>query len=183
MYRLLARFWLREADTELLNELSTPQMRDSFLQAGGVVPAEDTHDRIQQLAVDYCQLFVGPARHLPPVQSVWQSGQFQSDPATSMRRFIDILRYPADELPDGVMLDHLGVQLDVMAHALELTANRPAKDVGELPAVVALFSSRHLAWANDLLAAAEDRAETPFYRSIIAMTRDFLTSEASAPEC
>ena len=179
MYRLLARLWLREADTELLGELRAPPLCDCFLQAGGVLPTKDGAPDIQQLAVDYCQLFVGPMGHLPPVQSVWQAGQFQSSLTSSMQHFIDILRYPTDELPGGMMLDHLGVQLDVMAYALDQIARR-ATEIGELLAVVNLFSSRHLIWPSKLLAAAEDRAETPFYCSIVTMTRDFLNSETAA---
>ena len=36
----------------------------------------------------------------------------------SMKMFAELAGYPAGELPAGTMLDHLGVQLDVMGHIL-----------------------------------------------------------------
>ena len=33
-YRLLARLWLREVEAQLLRELQSPPLRDSFLEAG-----------------------------------------------------------------------------------------------------------------------------------------------------
>ena len=73
LYRLLGRLWLREMDQDALRELGRPPLCDSFVNAGGVLPTNDDLEMIEQLAVDYCQLFVGPAGHLPPVQSVWQT--------------------------------------------------------------------------------------------------------------
>lgn len=70
---------------------------------------------VEQLAIDYCQLFIGPADHLPPFQSVWQSGQFHGSTTASMREFVDPVGYEATA---GIMLDHPGVQLGIMGHVL-----------------------------------------------------------------
>ena len=119
IYRLLARIWIREVDRNLILELSLSPLKESFVAAGVMLPVDAGKATIEQLAIDYCQLFLGPKDHFPPCQSVWQTGQFQSEVVTSVRNFIEISNYPEQHIPDGVMLDHLGVQLDVMGHLLD----------------------------------------------------------------
>ena len=184
VYRLLGRLWLREIDQASLRELGTPPLRDLFIQAGGILPASDDRDTVEQLAIDYCQLFVGPTAHLPPFQSVWESGQFQSGLTTSVQTFVEITAYPAESLPSGSMLDHLGIQLDVMGHILALRSLDAVDEEtdSEILELANAFLTRHLRWAGDLLKAAAGRATTEFYRSTIQLTRDFLNIETQAAE-
>ena len=179
MYGLLARFWLREADLEFLSQLGASPLRDAFVEAGGVLPSGNGDAAIEQLAIDYCRLFVGPTDHLPPHQSVWQGGQFYGTSIESMRQYMDLVRYDADRLPPGMMLDHLGVQLDVMGHTLGQTSTWPSGvDSQNAAAELAhLFFVKHLQWPTDLLEIAANRASTDFYRSAILLTGCFLRSE------
>ena len=87
IYSLLARLWLREVDQQLAEQLNAPPLRDLFVEAGGVLPSGIGGGALEQLAADYCQLLVGPKNHLPPYQSVWQSGQFCGTPTESMARY------------------------------------------------------------------------------------------------
>jgi len=178
-YRLLARLWLREVDRDLLRELRSQPLSDAYLRAGGALPASDDDLALEELAIDYCRLFVGPRDHLPPYQSVWQSGQFQGASAASMKSFIEIVGYDLDQLPDGIMLDHLGVQLDVMAHILAQisTWQSDAAGFGQLLELADFFLTRHLRWPTELLQAARRRAATDFYRSAIMLTGNFLGPE------
>ena len=180
MYSLLARFWLREVESELLRELNTLPLRDAFMEAGGVLPSGNDEATMEQLAIDYCRLFVGPIDHLPPFQSVWKSGQFHGAPIESMKHFIDVVGYDVRKLPRGMMLDHLGLQFAVMGHILCQVATWPTEREG-LNTVLELsdsFFATHLQWPIDLLDAAASRATTEFYRSAIVLSRDFLNSEA-----
>ncbi len=175
MYRLLARLWLREVDRELLLALRTPPVRESFSDVGGVLP-DDTNDRVlEELASDFCQLFIGPRDHLPPVQSVWQNGQFQGEPARSMSEFLEVIRYDRSSLPDGQMLDHLGVQLNVMADIINPARSAPNAEIVE--EVAGAFFTAHLQWPWELLEAASGQAATSFYQSVIDLTRGFLATE------
>ena len=181
-YRLLARLWLREVDVAFLRELRSPPLCDSFAEVGGIVPAGDDDRTIEQLAIDHCRLFVGPTDHLPPYQSVWQSGQFQSTAAVSIKKFIEVVGYDTNALPSGMMLDHLGVQLDVMGHILgQFSAWQAVPNNHKLlTELVHTFSTAHLLWTTELLEAASRRATTDFYRSVIMLTRAFLTAEMQA---
>ena len=179
LYRLLARFWLREVDADFLRQLQSISLCNEFVESGGVLPEDDGRLTSEQLAIDYCRLFIGPSDHLPPYQSVWQSGQFQEAASASMKRFVEIAGYQAGVLSEGMMLDHLGVQLDLMGQVLEQYAGWPV-EMADREAVLELasaFFATHLVWPIELLETAARRAETDFYRSVIFLTRNFLESE------
>ena len=179
MYRLLGRIWLREIDRDFLSQLCSSPLREAFITAGGKLPADDSGAAVEPLAIDYCQLFIGPSNHLPPYQSVWQAGQFNGKPTDSMRKFIDGCGYDVTSLPRGVMLDHFGVQLGVMGHVLSKgAALKPHSAEATVARDVAIhFFHAHLRWAPPLLEAAAVRAGSDFYRSTISLTEDFLRSE------
>ena len=177
MYHLLARLWLYEVDEPLLIELTTAPMRELYLAAGGRLPSntDSTAHTIDDLAVDYCQLFVGPQQAAPPYQSVWLTGEFQGKPVESMQQFIDVIRFNVKRLPSGTMLDHLGTQLLVMAAMNQaLTSEFIPQTLLEIRSE---FFRRHLLWPARLLAAAEKNSQTPFYRSLATVTREFLNWE------
>jgi TorA maturation chaperone TorD len=178
-YRLLARLWLREVDRDLVRELRSPPLCDSFVAAGGILPAGDDEPTIEQLAIAYCRLFAGPADHLPPFQSVWKTDQFQGTATASMKNFIEVVGYDTKQLPSGMMLDHLGVQLDVMRHILAQvsTWQSDTESLGQVLELADSFFARHLLWPAELLEAAMRRAPSGFYRSLVVLTREFLKSE------
>jgi TorA maturation chaperone TorD len=181
MYHLLARLWLREVDQPLLCEFDLPPLRDAYLEAGGLLPLGQQLQVIEQLAMDYCRLFVGPTGHLPPLQSVWQSGRFEGAAAESMATFVEVIGYDSSSLPSGTMLDHLGVQLDVMGYILGQVPIGAAEwcEVDGIRDVAQTFFAAHLSWPGPLLQLAQRQAETDFYRRMIMITRQFLHEETS----
>ena len=179
-YRLLARLWLREVDTQLLCVLQSPPLCEAFVEAGGILPVDGDQDRtIENLAIDYCRLFVGPTDHLPPYQSVWQAGRFQETTVTSMERFLEIIDYDTNILPRGMMRDHFGIQLDMMGQLLSKfsTCQSETENSKIISELASLFFTKHLQWTTQLLEMALQRASTEFYRSMIDLTRSFLDSE------
>jgi len=175
LYRLLARLWLREVDGPLLQQLGKGELGAAYVAAGGWLPPLATADIVEDLEIDFCQLFLGPTQHLPPYQSVWQDGKLEGQACQSMRDFADVIRYDLAEAAPGIMPDHLGLQLDLMGH---VTASERVEDSGALDEWEDAFFAMHLGWPGPLLEAAEDRAETAFYVSLVSMTRGFLRSES-----
>lgn len=173
MYRLLGRLWMREVDEASLRELHREPLRTSFEAAGGVLPNEANANVIEELAIDYCRLLIGPKDHFPPFQSVWQDGQLLGETTTSMSQFIDIVGYDASALPDGIMLDHFAVQLDVMGHIYQQFAVQPELADG-IREIADRFHAAHLAWILVLLEAAHEKADSGFYRSVVGLTREVL---------
>jgi len=176
VYRLLGRLWLREVEADLIGSLRAPPMGAAFVAAGGTLPdASDDNQMLEQLAIDYCQLFLGPSGHLPPHQSVWKDGHFQGEATVAMRAEFQALGLP---LPDG-MPDHLGQQLTVMAVILERLAENDVASVTQLEAARRFFVQR-LTWTDALCQQAAERAETSFYQRVVTMTNAFLAEEHDA---
>ena len=81
------------------------------------------------------------------------------------------------------MVDHLGVQLDLMGHLL--SGGVDAEDSADaedniIDEVSDAFYSAHLTWPDTLLSATRERAKTAFYRSMLTLTGEFLDTEAPA---
>lgn len=173
---MLARLWLKEIDAQVLRDLRTPSLREAFVAVGGALPPEDTDgNSLEELAVDYCRLFVGPSGHLPPHQSVWTDGQFQSEASVASQAQYQALNLP----PPNAMADHLGEQLRCMAVIIERLAEETSATSSELDAAQQFFRQR-LGWTDELCKLAAERAQTTFYRGLAPMTRDFLSEESAA---
>jgi len=184
VYGLLARLWIHEVNAPLLVELSKPSFRELFAQVGGVLPDPPFDHVAEQLAVEFCQLFIGPKDHLPPFQSIWQTGQFQSQAATSMRDFVETVGYDLGDASNAIPLDHLGIQLDVMSHIARQCslAGDSEPQASHLREVFQSFFMRHLTWPSQLLNVAKNRAQSDFYRAMIGITASFLHSEQDASQ-
>lgn len=174
IYRLLSRLWLNEIDQAFAAELNSDPLRSAFLNAGGDLPPTDAAG-VETLAHDYCQLFIGPRDHLPPVQSVWREGTFQGSPADSMQDYLDILKQdPADSI-----VDHLGIELQTMSVILDSLATEENQDNRQtLNRMATVFFREHLAWCRQLVEQVEAKANTDFYKSVARLTADFLAGES-----
>ncbi len=181
VYRLLSQLWIREIDEDLLEQLHAPELRDHLGTAGIELPTA-TRETVESLAIDYCQLFVGPSQHLPPFQSVWQGGQFHGRTTALMQKYIDVTGYVVDKSLSDIYLDHLGVQCDVMAHILAVRLSTQGDQQDAVREIENSFLPAHLSWPSPLFKAAAQKATTGFYQTFVAFTRDFLESEMARVE-
>ncbi len=168
LYALLSRLWLREVDQPLLNRMLDSQIAETL----SVTQSSCDDDSIEALAVEYCRLFIGPKNHLPPFQSVWQTGQLQSEVTDSVRSFAEAVGIA--ETPNQEMPDHLGRQLEVMSQITKQLGNFESDEMKELATE---YFRRHLTWPKKLLAAAERQSKSDFYRAMIGLTSEVLSSE------
>ena len=168
-YDLLAHFWLAEVTPEQLEVLNTPELKAALEELGASIPPAHSAEVVEQLAVDYCQLFIGPTGQLVPVQSVWESGQLQAEISDSCREFYKML--PEFE-PQNPLPDHLGNQLDFMACLFGRMAE--AQDLEAASQLGAMFLEDHLDWVEPLTHAVQEKAETDFYRGVGRLTAEFL---------
>ena len=173
VYALLARLWMREVDHDLIQLLDGTELGDAFRAAGGTIPRVAELD---ELATEYCRLLIGPRNHLPPLQSVWARGELQSEITTSVQDFAQAVNYQTEPGQATTMLDHLAVQLEIMAIATRLLAGDSQHDDGI--ALAREFFRRHLSWPQPLLAAISAGARHAFFDSAARMTADFLAEEA-----
>ena len=175
VYALFARLWMREVDEAFRREMFREPLAPALERVGLFLPMESN----EELAIEYCRLFIGPKNALLPMQSVWQKTQLESQLATSVEKFAELIGYV---LPASSFWDHLGVQLDLMSHLVRAKASENQAENGfEVAGEVAdVFFRRHLSWAAPLLLATSQRAQVPLYRSLAQATQQFLRLEASS---
>lgn len=172
MFSLLSRIWLREIDVEFCQRLEDSDFRLSFESVGGVVPETS---ELEDLATEYCRLFVGPKNHLLPLQSVWVQGTLQSEVTSSARAFAEALQMDLSG-SEVSMPDHLGVLFAIAARAYSVLAEvepEPTEQSDSIVELIAEFRNRHLLWVSPLLSAVEERGGD-FYGSVARMTTTFL---------
>jgi len=103
------------------------------------------------------------------VQSLWQGGQYDGDPAVAVRA---IAAAAARELAPGsrgAAPDHLGCILTLWADLVE-----------ERPELAARLQQDHLAWAPPALAHA--RTAGGFYSSVAAASAEFVRELLPPPQ-
>ena len=103
VYAIIARLWLREIDVELIAALNGTEFGNAFQSVGGLIPKMDSSE---ELAVEYCRLFIGPQEHLSPFQSVWEQRQLQSETTASAQSFAVALHYRQPAGQPVAMMDH-----------------------------------------------------------------------------
>ena len=166
VYQFLGQLWLHEVDAATLHTLNQPGVRAAFEELGGSVPAELDGATVERLAIDYCQLLIGPQEQLSPVQSIWEEDQFQGDAAASMNRYFQLI--DGYQPPIGIV-DHLGVQLNFAAQLVLATETEPSAQT-----LVMQYADDHLKWCDPFLEQVTKKAETDFYRSLARVTKQVL---------
>lgn len=171
VYALLSKLWQSEIDLPTLQALNEPDMRDAYESMGGFVP-EANDQVIEELAVDYCQLLIGPQNPISPVQSVWEENKFEGRAAVSMRKYFETI--PSFQTDEKVV-DHIGVQLAFMAELFSQASTADHPETFEN--VAAHFVADHVAWSEEFFTRIEERAQTGFYKGLAKLSRDFLAFE------
>jgi TorA maturation chaperone TorD len=188
LYAFLAAIFRTEVTAELLQQLREPRFR-AALSAAGVTLDDEFLNRpddalLEDLAVEYTRLFVGPGKHIPPYASV-HGGKEGSDlegPATGrLRDFIAAAGIAYQSSYRG-MADHICVELELMAKLTKLrAAAETAEESSEISRCLELervFVEQFLApWVPRFCAKAGAAAELPFYRQIAELTAAFIASE------
>ncbi len=169
VYQLLGRLWLEELDLPLLTALTEDEMKDAIQQLGGTVPEQANEETVEELAVDYCQLLIGPGAHISPVQSVWENQKLQDEPASSMKQYLSYL--PGFE-PETNIADHIGVQLQFMGELFQRAADSEDREL--VTEIAENFFETHLSWTAPFFAAVADKAQTEFYAGLANLTANFL---------
>jgi TorA maturation chaperone TorD len=179
---LLGSCWLKEMTEESLSALGesrSAELNEALRKLEWKIPqpaSSDARDEvIEELAIDYCRLLVGPKGHLSPVESVWVTDQFQSETVSAMQAFFDLL--PGYQPPSSLQ-DHIGVQLDYAGHLLVAAGN--LQDPAAFEPVAAFCGSR-LGWIDGLLRGGKSRARTDFYRGLSTATERWVADVQNGP--
>ncbi len=162
---LLGRLWLYEVSLETLTAMQAGEFRSLYEEMGGFVPRSIDSAVVEELAIEYCELLVGPKGHVSPIQSVWVDHQFQSETAVSMQRFFELIPgYQAE----SNLVDHIGVQLDFLSVILRQSDEDGANEVARH------FAKTHLQWTLSFFDKVEAQTNSGFYLGLAKVSRKLI---------
>ena len=191
IYGLLAGIYRREMTADFLKQLREPPMQRVLSNFGielnnGFLKNPE-HELIEDLAVEFARLFIGPGRHISPHESVHhkrdggQWGHLWGPSTAEVKKIIESagLSYQAEYtgLPD-----HISVELEFMQKVI-LAEEKAWEDSDKNLALACRenekkFIEAHLAeWIPDFCDKVINGAELPFYRVMAELTKKFIEFE------
>jgi len=170
LYELYARLLLNEVDVEMLSLFHGPEWSICFRELGISIPPENAIS-IETLAVDYCNIFIGPKDFCPPYQSVWEAGHLQSEVVASMNDYLEVV----SPVTTQNIKDHAGLQFEMMSQILRYESMPDA----EPSTLSEAFFHEHIRWTERMFSLGTELAETEFYRGVLASAEVFIDSEKS----
>ena len=191
IYGLLAAIYRREMTSDLLKQLKDPSMLGVLSNLGlklnnGFLEKPE-HQLLEDLAVEYARLFIGPGKHISPHESVHhkrddgQWGQLWGPTTAEVKKFIESTGLSYQSEYTGLP-DHISVELEFMQQVLQRQEQAWEADDDET-ALLCLknekkFVDQHLfGWIPDFCEKVIEAAEMPFYREMARLTRSFMEFE------
>ncbi|MFI0406503.1 mycoredoxin [Actinomadura sp. 3N508] len=191
LLHLAVRLLAREIDPPLYRQLTTanaPATDDQRPLIDARLTGRPQQKALEDLAVEYCRLFIGPQPECPPYASAHRGEvKLGGRSAHDIDDFMDRHRLrPVLNEHDAVLQhDHLAVELSLLAHLYD-TAAKPADS--HLTADTAWAAAHTLLhnhiwpWADDYLRRLQHTAELAPYTTIAHLTWQVLNEASTWPD-
>ena len=188
IYGLLATLYRQELTPDLLKRIKDSPFLE-VLSRLGIDWAEELltrpdHELLDELAIEYARLFLGPGRHISPHESVHHHredgkwGQLWGQSTVEVKKFIEAAGFHYESEYKGLP-DHISVVLEFMHKVIEREEqawidNEPGharycQKIGKR------FMEEHLAqWINGFCDTVTQEAELSFYRDVATLTKNFI---------
>ena len=187
LYRLLAQLFAEEITPSLLTRLSEGEIRAACPQLADALPHGEPTAICEELAIEFCSVFVGPTGHVPPIQSVWSTGQLNSEVVARLETYQAIIGLPPP-WTQTLVTDHLANSLDLMGALLqrvpelsntdETDSDETDSEIAALADLAASLLVDHLQWTETMLRRVIEHPNAHFYRVVTTLTREFLSDES-----
>ena len=191
VYGFLATIYRKEMTPELLDQLRDPQFLEAMVGIGIHVGERfstlSKKSLVDNLALEYTRLFLGPGRHVSPHESVHfakDGGKWDSlwgESTVEVKRLIESLglRFKED---DSSIPDHVSVEMELMQKITERESQAWAEEDKEgalnCLSVEKRFLEEHLCkWIPRFYERVAAQADFKFYREIAKLTMDFVEFE------
>jgi TorA maturation chaperone TorD len=191
LYGFLAAIYRQEVSSDLLQHIKDPQLLGVLTKLGIELNngffKKPEKELLEDLAVEYAHLFLGPGKHVSPHESVHhkkentQSGQLWGESTAEVKKIIESsgLEYQPEYtgLPD-----HISVELEFMQQVV-LREEQAWQDDDKEAALLCLenekkFVDEHLfRWIPEFCEKVIKEADLPFYREMAKLTRTFIEFE------
>jgi len=191
VYGLLSMIYRVEPDSSFIGELKDSKLSQAF--AGlGLSLGDDFHETpvnklVEDLAVEYARLFIGPGPHLSPHESIHidtgnpADNELWGTQTVKVKCFIEAAGLSYDENFSG-MPDHISAELDLMKLLAEKeaeawSAGNKDEAIGCLEVQKKFFDEHLSKWAPQFCGKVIKTATLPYYREMAEVTRKFLEFE------
>jgi len=191
IYGLLTLIYRTEITKELLQHIKEPEFLSVLSDMGAELENDflqkNEDELIEDLAVEYARLFIGPDKHISPHESIHHDtgdgdwGQFWGRSTVEVKKFVETagLEYKPDYTG---MPDHISVEFEFMQQAAKREAQaREENDSDGLLYCLKMekmFIEEHLLeWIPIFCDKVISEAELPFYREIAKVTKNFMEFE------
>jgi TorA maturation chaperone TorD len=191
IYGLLALIYRREITPDLLCQVKDPRFLGVFTDLGaeGIEAFLQSSEEklIEDLAVEYARLFLGPGKHNSPHESVHHQredgdwGTLWGAATVEVKKFIEATGLDYKSEYKG-MPDHISVEFEFMAalsrQEAQAWAKEDEKSARQYLDVQQTFIKDHLIqWIPEFCEKVSQQAELPFYRAMAELTRGFIEFE------
>jgi len=191
IYGLLATVYQQEITSDLFQQIKDPQFLGVLSDIGleGVDDFLQNPDKklLEDLAVEYTRLFLGPGKHVSPHESVHhqredgQWGKLWGASTAEVKNFIETTGLSYSHDFKG-MPDHITVELEFMQqltlHEEKAWKDEDADKATAFRNVEKKFIEEHLArWIPSFCEQVIQEAELPFYQSFAELTKHFIEYE------
>jgi len=191
LYGFLATVYRQEVTPDLFRRVKDPQFLEALSDLGadwsGDFSKKSEEEILEDLAMEYAMLFLGPGKHISPHESVHhqredgQWGQLWGESTVEVKKFIETagLNYHSDFTG---MPDHISAELEFMERVTE-REGQAWKENDEKAALYCRkiekkFIEEHLLkWIPQFCDKVTEAAELPFYRDIAVLTKHFIVFE------
>ena len=183
LYGFLATVFRSEPTQTQIKGMKSSSFQEALGELDFGFLDNNEEELVQELAVEYTALFLGPGGHVSPHESVQveEGGQLLGETATIVRKYIEACGFEYDPEYHGLP-DHISTELEFLAEVTRREAvawqERKFDKTFNCLEFEREFLELHPGrWIPAFCDKVLERAELPFYRRIVELTRDFLKEE------
>lgn len=191
IYGLLATVYRQEVNSDFLSQIRDPRFLGVLCELGvdwsGDLFEKPDEEVLEDLAVEYARLFLGPGKHISPHESVHHEredgrwGQLWGDSTVEVKKFIETAGF--DYRPEFTgMPDHISAELEFMERVTEREGQAWEEEDDDKALYCRNIEKRFLRdhllkWVPLFCDKVAEAAELPFYRDFALLTKHFIEFE------
>ena len=191
VYGLLADVFREEPSEAFLSKLGEPEFSGALhaldLSLDEVFEIFSHTQLVEDLALEFTRLFIGPGSHISPHESMHVEARFGERKSlwgtqtVEVKKFMEGAGLKVDDSFSG-MPDHLTAEFEFMQRLLLKEAEAWANEEHELGANILKIEKRfydeHLSqWVSNFCDEVIDAAGHPFYKQFSEVTKGFIDFE------
>ncbi len=191
VYGFLATVYRNELTSDLLTQIRdfsfTEVLSDLGFQFGDEFFSVPDNELIENHAIEYTRLFLGPGRHISPHESIHYErddgdwGRLWGASTVEVKKFVESLGLKYSET-DTSIPDHISVEFELMQKLIEKErqawSENSSKEALHYLKIDKMFMEDHvIKWVPNFCDKIIAEAELPFYRKMAELTKIFLDFE------